>query len=254
MKRPTITAVVDTYNQGRYIGEALESVLAQDVAPGEMEVLVVDDGSTDNTAERVARFGERVRYIRKENGGQASALNVGFTEARGEIIALLDADDLWLPRKVRRVLDEFEQHPEAGMVYHGYQWWNEKTGECLRDPSFRALTGYMPDRIEDVLTFGNVGTCGVALRRETIEKLIPIPERLISRVLLNIGNQAEVGGRHDDGSYQPSVLAQCRPQKPTTTEAATSVTLIHNDFGGSLSSNPKAVRMSKKGAKSSRNR
>ena len=179
MKRTTITALIDTYNQGRYVEEAIESVLAQDVAPGEMEVLVVDDGSTDDTAARVAKFGERVRYIQKENGGQASALNAGFAEARGEIIALLDADDLWLPGKVRRVLEEFEQHPEAGMVYHGYQWWNEKTGQCIADPTFRALTGYMPDRIEDVLTFGNVGTCGVALRRGTIEKLMPIPERLV---------------------------------------------------------------------------
>ena len=118
MSRPRISAVINAYNYGTYICDAIESVLAQDCPPNEMETLVVDDGSTDDTGERVAKYGDRVRYFRKANGGQASAINLGFNEARGEIIALLDADDLWLPGKIRQVTEAFDRNPNAGLVYH----------------------------------------------------------------------------------------------------------------------------------------
>jgi len=70
-----ITVLIDTYNYGRYIEEAIESVLAQDFPAEEMEILVVDDGSTDDTRARVGKYADRVKYIYKKNGGQASAFN-----------------------------------------------------------------------------------------------------------------------------------------------------------------------------------
>jgi glycosyltransferase involved in cell wall biosynthesis len=178
MSTPRITALINTYNYGRFVGEAIESVLAQDVAPGEMEVLVVDDGSTDDTAAQVARFGERVRYVRKENGGQASALNVGFAEARGEIIATLDGDDLWLPGKVRRVLEEFERHPEAGMVYHPFEHWDVQRNVIEKDKSFPGVSGFVPEMPEGLLRYGDLSTSGLAFRRTALAELLPIPERL----------------------------------------------------------------------------
>jgi glycosyltransferase involved in cell wall biosynthesis len=178
MSGPRITALINTYNYGRFVGEAIESVLAQDVPPGEMEVLVVDDGSTDDTAAQVARFGERVRYVRKENGGQASALNVGFAEARGEIVIMLDGDDLWLPGKLRRVVEAFERNPEAVMVYHPYRVWNMEQNAYWDDAGFKAITGYIPKRVEDVLRYGSFGTCGMALRRDALRQVLPIPEDL----------------------------------------------------------------------------
>src|SRR5713226_5361501 len=98
---PVVTALINAYNYGQFIEEAIESVLTQHFPSDEMEILVVDDGSTDDTFERVKKYGERVRYLHKQNGGQASALNCGFAEARGEIVAELDADDVWRPEKLR---------------------------------------------------------------------------------------------------------------------------------------------------------
>jgi glycosyltransferase involved in cell wall biosynthesis len=95
-----VTAAVPTYNRARYVGEAIESVLAQTYP--DVELVVVDDGSTDETAEVVARFGERVRYLRQENQGRSAARNAAVLAARGELIAFCDSDDRWLPDKLER--------------------------------------------------------------------------------------------------------------------------------------------------------
>src|SRR5262249_10958278 len=98
-----VTVLVDTYNYGQYIEDAIDSVLAQEFPPEQREILVVDDGSTDDTAERVRKYGDRIQFFCKPNGGQASALNFGIARAQGEIVALLDGDDYWLPGKLQRV-------------------------------------------------------------------------------------------------------------------------------------------------------
>ena len=83
-----------------------------------VEVVVINNGSTDGTREVVSKYGDRVEYIYKENGGQASAFNVGIEKARGEFVALLDADDYWLPGKVRRVVEEFGNDESLALIYH----------------------------------------------------------------------------------------------------------------------------------------
>src|SRR5258707_5264565 len=128
MKAPFFTVLIDAYNYGEYIEEAVSSALAQDFPAEEREIVVVDDGSTDDTEERLRKFGEAIRYLRKPNGGQASAFNFGFAHASGEVIALLDADDVWLPEKLGRVYEAFEGTPSAGMVYHRVHWWDGLEG------------------------------------------------------------------------------------------------------------------------------
>jgi glycosyltransferase involved in cell wall biosynthesis len=118
MRTPLISVLIDTYNYGLYIEQAIDSVLAQDFPTAEREILVVDDGSTDDTPERMRKYGPAITYLRKRNGGQASAFNFGLACAGGKIVALLDADDYWLPGKLRRLAEEFEKNPEAAMVYH----------------------------------------------------------------------------------------------------------------------------------------
>src|SRR5690348_4302755 len=88
-----VTALIDAYNYGRFIEEAIESVLGQGVPAEQLEILVVDDGSVDDTCARVKKYAGHVTYLYKENGGQASAFNFGISRAKGEIVALLDADD-----------------------------------------------------------------------------------------------------------------------------------------------------------------
>src|SRR5260370_12257334 len=118
--------------------EAVESALAQDFPAEQREILVVDDGSTDDTHERLRKYGEAIRYLRKPNGGQASAFNFGFEHARGEVIALLDADDVWLPAKLRRVHEEFARHPAAGNGFHPGHFCEGNHG-CFHGTCFYSL-------------------------------------------------------------------------------------------------------------------
>ena len=117
---PRVTVLIDTYNHENFIERALRSVLDQDMPMEDVEILVVDDGSTDRTPEIVKQFEPRVRLIRKKNGGQATAFNVGFSHARAEIIATLDGDDWWAKEKLRRVLETLEANPAVGFVGHGF--------------------------------------------------------------------------------------------------------------------------------------
>jgi glycosyltransferase involved in cell wall biosynthesis len=93
----SVSVIIPAYNAARFLPEALESVFSQTWP--ELEVIVVDDGSTDDTREMLKPYGERIQYLHKENGGPASARNLGLRHARGRFVAFLDADDLWLPRK-----------------------------------------------------------------------------------------------------------------------------------------------------------
>ncbi len=116
-----ISVIIPTYNSGPWVAEAVASVLGQ-TRPA-FEVLVVDDGSTDDTPERMAAFGPPVRYVRKENGGVSSARNRGMAEATGDAIAFLDADDVWHPRKLELQSRTLDAHPELGLVgTHLYDW------------------------------------------------------------------------------------------------------------------------------------
>jgi glycosyltransferase involved in cell wall biosynthesis len=95
----------------------------------DFEVIVVDDGSSDETPEVVAGYGSRVRYLRKENGGAASARNVGIRAARGSYIAFVDADDLWLPEKLQLQMDLFSRHPDLAWVYSDVIVFDEESGQ-----------------------------------------------------------------------------------------------------------------------------
>src|SRR5579862_4509076 len=115
---PRVTVLIDTYNHERFIERAIGSVLEQDMPMNDVEILVVDDGSTDRTPDLVRQFEPRVRLLRKANGGQASAFNAGIPQCCGEIIAFLDGDDWWAPGKLRRVVDLMEADPSLGIVGH----------------------------------------------------------------------------------------------------------------------------------------
>jgi len=112
-RSPLVSVVIPAYNCGRFIGEALDSVFDQDYPA--LEVIVVDDGSTDETCDVVARYGSSVALVRQRNSGAAVARNEGMRRARGEYVALLDADDLWLPGKLRLQVDHLEQRTDIAM-------------------------------------------------------------------------------------------------------------------------------------------
>jgi glycosyltransferase involved in cell wall biosynthesis len=113
-----VSVVIPAYNAERYVGQAIHSVLAQTCPPH--EIVVVDDGSTDDTAAVVCRFGEPVRYLRqphRERGGAAQARNLGVDAAHGDLLAFLDADDLWVPDKLQHQIDALDATPTPDLVF-----------------------------------------------------------------------------------------------------------------------------------------
>lgn len=181
MGKPFVSVLIDTYNHERFIEEAIVSVLNQDFPASDREILVVDDGSTDRTPEIVRRFEPKVRLLRKENGGQASAFNAGIPECRGEIIAFLDGDDWWERNKLSRVIEVVEQEPSVGMVGHGFI-------ESCSDGAQRSIAEsvskqFRLDSASSAKIFSRnrayFGTSRLALRAEIARKALPIPEQLI---------------------------------------------------------------------------
>lgn len=117
MAEPRFSVIIPNYNYARFVGQAIESALAQSPAP--LEVIVVNNGSTDNSLEVLRGFGDRIRLIDQQNKGQSGARNAGIAAAQGDLIAFLDADDVWLPGKLEKQLSLFERR-EVGLVYGGY--------------------------------------------------------------------------------------------------------------------------------------
>jgi glycosyltransferase involved in cell wall biosynthesis len=177
MKAPYFTVLIDSYNYGEYVEEAVSSVLAQDFPTEEHEILAVDDGSTNDTQERLWKFGEAICNMQKPNGGPASAFNFGFERARGGVLALLDADDVWMPDKLERVYEEFQRHPAAGMVYHRVHLWNG-VGDISEDTYFIPVSGRVTRNRRALLQYPMVGTSCLTFRREALQKLLPVRESL----------------------------------------------------------------------------
>jgi glycosyltransferase involved in cell wall biosynthesis len=175
--KPRVTVIIDSYNYGHFIAEAIDSVLSQDFPLDQVELIVVDDGSTDDTAERVGKYGSRVQYLYKPNGGQASAFNLGFAHAQGEILILLDADDYLLPGKLQHVVAGFDGHPDVGMVYHRLREFDTRTGE-YREGYFNDISGNVPSSSRDLLSYVLYPTSALAFRRLVVAPLFPIPEAL----------------------------------------------------------------------------
>ena len=186
MKTPLITVLITTYNYGQFIEQAIDSVLSQDFPLDRVQVVVVDDGSTDDTSERVEKYGSRVEYSFKPNQGQASALNVGIAKARGEIIALLDADDFFLPGKLSRIRQAFEQNPALGLVYHRLREWHMETN-TYSDFGFQPTSGDIRSTPYFFSSYVTYPTSCLAFRRASLSPLLPIPEniRMLADCFLN---------------------------------------------------------------------
>jgi glycosyltransferase involved in cell wall biosynthesis len=117
--RPTVSVVIPVYNGERFVADAIRSVLNQSYPP--LECIVVDDGSTDGTSNVVSRFQVPVRYVAKSNGGVSSARNVGIELAKGDLVAFLDADDLWEREKLEKQIESLMHTEGAGLSYCGVQ-------------------------------------------------------------------------------------------------------------------------------------
>jgi glycosyltransferase involved in cell wall biosynthesis len=176
-----VSVLIDTYNHERFIEEAVQSVVSQDFPAAQREIIVVDDGSTDRTPEILAKFGSQIRVLRKPNGGQASAFNLGIPECRGELIAFLDGDDWWAPNKLSAVAEAFAANPSVALIGHSIT-------EVLQDGARRSelvrdVPGFRIDSVAGAHAFrlrrSFLGTSRMAFRAELLRRIGPVPEALV---------------------------------------------------------------------------
>ncbi|CAN5312646.1 hypothetical protein BH10ACI1_BH10ACI1_07030 [soil metagenome] len=125
----TVSVIIPTYNYGRFISEAIESVLAQTYPIA--EIIIVDDGSSDETEEIVKKFGKKVLYLQQKNAGVCAARNNGVANSSGDIIAFLDADDIWFPEKIEKQITKFSEDTKIGLVHCGMREFNSETGKII---------------------------------------------------------------------------------------------------------------------------
>lgn len=158
---PRISVVVPCYNQAHFLAETLESVLAQTYPA--WEVIVVDDGSTDDTAAVVAAFAGRVKYLRRENGGLSAARNTGLAAATGQLLHFLDSDDSIEPDAYERVAQSVRRNPDAD-CYHLSWRTIDGGGQPLADFRTQALGA---DALSMLLRGNRFPPCAGMVRRET---------------------------------------------------------------------------------------
>jgi len=178
-RRPLVSVLVSNYNYAAYLPETIESVLGQEYTA--WELIVCDDGSTDHSREIVsdyARRDARIRLLAKENGGHASGLNAAFRAAQGEIVCLLDSDDLFLPDKLQRVVDCCILNPDCGLIVHRVL----RVTKDRKKQGVWPLTGELPAGWWGPRALREAGivpymppTSGLSLRREAAERLFPLP-------------------------------------------------------------------------------
>ena len=171
-RAPRASILIDTYNHERFLAKAVESVLEQDALTPDMEVVIVNDGSSDRTPELARGFAPRVRYIRKENGGQASAFNAAAPVLRGDVCLFLDGDDWWLPGKLGKVLDAFDRNPDIAAIGHGFieMYSDGRTRTVSRTTPVRVSLRDVEAAREFVSARCYLGTSRLALRRSVLEQ------------------------------------------------------------------------------------
>ncbi|MGH7459967.1 MAG: glycosyltransferase family 2 protein [Longimicrobiales bacterium] len=169
---PTISLVIANHNYGRFLPQCLDSVLKQTRVPH--EIIVVDDGSTDDSRAVLNAYRGRVHAIFQENQGQAAALNHGVRASNGDLIFFLDSDDGWYPNKVERVLATMKAHPQAGWLRHKLAMvdeWLKPMGPV--SPHYRGSRSVAPDPrllLERRVTAGT----SIVIRREAATQAFPL--------------------------------------------------------------------------------
>jgi glycosyltransferase involved in cell wall biosynthesis len=161
-----VSVIIPTYNRANLIAETIESVLRQTLE--DREVIVVDDGSTDKTAQEVEKFADRIIHVRQPNSGAAKARKTGIRMARGEYIAFLDSDDLWLPEKLELQYQAVVQSPLQGLNFTDVMWFTDSE---VMIPSLRDKYQLHTGEVFEKLLFDNwIATSSVLVRKECLEE------------------------------------------------------------------------------------
>lgn len=157
---PQVAVIIPTYNRAAWVAEAIESILSQTM--GDLEIVVTDDGSTDETPDVVRRFGRPVRYLWQPNAGQGAARNRGIRETNAEFVSFLDSDDVWLPDKLASDLEALKAHPRAALVSSNVEYISA-TGTHVAFRNERPPSGPV---LVELAMHNFVTTSTVTLRRQ----------------------------------------------------------------------------------------
>ena len=222
---PSVTIVTPSYNQGRFIRETIESVLSQDYP--RLEHVVVDGGSTDETISILKSYGQQLTWVSEPDRGQAHAINKGWKLARGEILAWLNSDDMYLPGAVSKAVNYLVNHPQVGMVY-GEGYHIAESGTVIgRFPT----ESFIAERLKE--------TCFIFqpaafMRRSVIEAVGFLNESL--SYCMDYDLWIRVSQKYDVG-YFPEYLAQvrlhegCKTVRQRAASYKETVEMLRSHFG-----------------------
>jgi hypothetical protein len=206
-RQPLVSIITPSLNHGRFIEATIESVLSQNYP--RIEYIVVDGGSTDNTLEFLARYGSRLQWISEPDQGQSHAINKGFRRARGEVLAWLNSDDIYLPGAVRSAVEHLTEHPDCAMVY-GDGYLIDEEGQVTR--RFPATEPF--DLWKLVYGVDYILQQSAFFRREAVEAVGYLDERLYWGMdwdlFIRIGKRFRV-------DYLPKAMASLREHETAKT-------------------------------------
>ena len=206
-----VSIIINNFNYESFLAEAIDSALNQTYS--HTEVIVVDDGSTDNSQKIILSYGDRITPVFKENGGQASAFNAGFAASKGDIICFLDSDDVFLPEKVAEIVNLFAEHPDIGWCFHSLNLVDKRSEELVgvsREKISRKCN-FTTQIKHGKLPFYPPPTSGLCFQRSLIKSILPMTESLkrgadrylvVIAIALSQGffldNKLSVQGIHED--------------------------------------------------------
>jgi glycosyltransferase involved in cell wall biosynthesis len=175
---PRVSVIIPTFNCAQFLGRAIDSAMSQTYT--DFEIIVADDGSTDETRSIVDQYGQKVLYAYQLNRGVSSARNLALAKATGEFIAYLDADDMWYPEKLERQVAFLDAHQECGMVHSEYSLINEQD-EILHVRLYEETKRSVPQGycIQDLLRRCHIQTVTVVERRSTFDRVGGFDKRLL---------------------------------------------------------------------------
>jgi len=235
---PLVSAVIPTYNRSGFVRIAVGTAVAQTYPAAGLEIIVVDDGGSDDTEAVLAReHGSRVRYLKKANGGVSEARNFGMKAARGAYIALLDDDDEWLPTKIERQVELLERRPEIGMVLTDVERMDEdrRGFEIFRRREFIPEDGWV---LRHVVRNPALAPASAMFRREVFETVGGFDRKL--RTAEDLDFHLRVALR-----YQEAVIAEPLTRAMRGHQGLSALARTNRDYldviEGFLAAHPDAV-------------
>jgi glycosyltransferase involved in cell wall biosynthesis len=178
---PLVSILINNYNYAIFLQKSIDSALNQTYSP--VEVIVVDDGSTDNSTEIIRSYGNLIVPVMKKNGGQASAFNAGFKASKGEIVCFLDADDYYFPSKICQIVNFFQENNNADWLFHQLDDVDINGNDLELNRNDNISKFSFVDLREKIFKGHKLplfpATSALCFKRDVLQRFFPIPEQLL---------------------------------------------------------------------------